>query len=281
MHNTQMMSKTQEIRVDRKKILPHYRMEEAHFHTYHELYYMYRGSCDTFIGKTLYHITEGDLLLVPHMEIHKTTNYSDSVNERIIITFTPEYMSMLINEYGEEPAERFLSVFHVSVPQARRKYLEDLLDRIVLESRHTEEDFCSRLLTKLYICEVLCFLYRCSQFRETEDRKTPLDAHCLSAVEYINAHFNEQLTLEQVAKHVNLSPTYLSRRFKRETSFGFKEYLLEVRMKEASVMLLETDKTITVIANACGFDDSNYFSGVFRKFKGVTPRQYRKMQQLI
>lgn len=96
------------------------------------------------------------------------------------------------------------------------------------------------------------------------------------AAKYIRDNFMYELSLASVAKHVNLSPTYLSKKFKSSTGFGCWEYIVLVRVQAACVMLLETNKSITEIATACGFRNSNYFGDVFKKEKGISPLQYRK-----
>jgi YesN/AraC family two-component response regulator len=78
-----------------------------------------------------------------------------------------------------------------------------------------------------------------------------------------------------------MSPAYCSRKFKSVTGFGFKEYLTNIRIREASRLLLTTSKSITEIAEACGFGDGNYFGDAFKKIKGVPPRVFRKMQGVV
>ena len=86
----------------------------------------------------------------------------------------------------------------------------------------------------------------------------------------------ESNSLEYVADKFNLSRSYLSKKFKTATGFGFKEYIINVRIQNACNLLLETNKSITDIAFECGFNDSNYFGDAFRKAKGISPHKYRK-----
>ncbi len=97
----------------------------------------------------------------------------------------------------------------------------------------------------------------------------------VEACSYINQNLQEPLTLEQLAKHIHVSPTYLSRLFKRETGSAFNNYVNQRRILRA-IQLLETRYKITDIAGMVGFDNAKYFSQVFRKHVGKTPQQYRK-----
>lgn len=95
------------------------------------------------------------------------------------------------------------------------------------------------------------------------------------AMLYISQNFNTQLTLEDAAGHVHLHPSYFSTLFKHSTGSSFKEYLNMVRIEESKQLLSNTDYSIIDIAIAVGFEDQSYFSKVFKKYTGLTPRQFR------
>ena len=73
-----------------------------------------------------------------------------------------------------------------------------------------------------------------------------------------------------------MSPSYFSRKFKLCTGFGYKEYLITIRILESCNLLSTTNMPITEIAAKCGFEDSNYFGDSFKKINGISPREYRK-----
>lgn len=95
------------------------------------------------------------------------------------------------------------------------------------------------------------------------------------ALAYIYQHFNTAITLEDVADHVHLHPSYFSSLFKKSTGSSFKEYLNMVRIEESKRLLTNTDFSIIDIAISVGFEDQSYFSKVFKKFTGLTPKQFR------
>lgn len=96
-----------------------------------------------------------------------------------------------------------------------------------------------------------------------------------SAMSYISEHFHTNLTLKAVSDHVHLHPSYFSALFKQSTGSSFKEYLNMVRIEESKRLLANTDFSIIDIAVAVGFEDQSYFSKVFRKYTGMTPKQFR------
>lgn len=92
---------------------------------------------------------------------------------------------------------------------------------------------------------------------------------------YIHAHLSEQIRLNDVAEYVDLSPNYFSSLFKREMGIAFADYLNQIRIKESQFLLETTDYPIVDIAAATGFNNQNYFTTIFRKHTGTTPKQYR------
>lgn len=95
------------------------------------------------------------------------------------------------------------------------------------------------------------------------------------AMLYISNNFSNDLTLEEVATYVHLNPAYFSSIFKQSSGSSFKEYLNMVRVEESKRLLANTDYSIIDIAIATGFEDQSYFSKVFKKYTGLTPKQYR------
>lgn len=96
------------------------------------------------------------------------------------------------------------------------------------------------------------------------------------AKEYIRTHMDDaSLTLNSMAEHVGLSSNYFGYVFKQRTGVNFIKYLTNVRMEHAKELLRTTDLTSAQIAERVGFLDPNYFSVVFKKTCGMTPREYR------
>lgn len=100
-------------------------------------------------------------------------------------------------------------------------------------------------------------------------------------IQYIEEHYWERVTLGQVADSVYLSRSYVSVLFKRETGWKFCDYLQEVRLRNACEFLLNSSCSIQEVAAQTGFFDTPHFSRVFKEKMGVSPSQYRKIQQSI
>lgn len=96
-----------------------------------------------------------------------------------------------------------------------------------------------------------------------------------NASKYVHMHLSEPIRLNDVAESVNLSPNYFSSLFKREMNISFADYVNQTRIKESQFLLDTTDYSILDIATSVGYNNQNYFTTIFRKFTGITPKQYR------
>ncbi|GAA3407439.1 helix-turn-helix domain-containing protein [Paenibacillus hodogayensis] len=105
----------------------------------------------------------------------------------------------------------------------------------------------------------------------------PTDHPELNAViDRILQHYDEPLSLASLAEWVSMDPSYLSDLFRKKTSVTLTNFLQNVRIESAKVLLTETSATIGEIAERVGFANDNYFNKIFRKWTGVSPGDYRR-----
>lgn len=96
-----------------------------------------------------------------------------------------------------------------------------------------------------------------------------------SAVDYLKAHYQESITLNEVASKLFISSYYLSRMFKKETNQNFVDFLNEIRVEKAKELLKDIQFKTYEVADAVGISDAHYFSKLFKKYAGVTPTEFR------
>ena len=104
---------------------------------------------------------------------------------------------------------------------------------------------------------------------------------CAAVRRYIDLHFKEPLTLEQLAEESHMNKYYLSHSFKREYGTSPINYMISRRIEESKYLLAETDLSMTQIAQLLGFSSLSYFSQVFRRTQSVSPLEYRQSTKTI
>lgn len=103
---------------------------------------------------------------------------------------------------------------------------------------------------------------------KTEKKQNYLVEH---VIYFLENHYTEDITLEQLARDHYVSPAYLSRIFKETTDMSPINYLIQIRLKNANALLKNEDTTVKEIAKAVGYDDAYHFSKLFKKYYGVSP----------
>ncbi len=113
------------------------------------------------------------------------------------------------------------------------------------------------------------------ELNETTSRHRAEPVAIWKARKYIEEHADEELSLTQVAKVVNMNANYLSEKFKQVTGTNFVEYVARTRFANACDLLRKSNLRISEIAFAAGFQSLSQFNRVFKRFSGKSPTQYR------
>ena len=266
-----------------------FEMQNEHYHSFYEFYYLVSGDRKFFLNGKNYRVKSGDIMLIPKREIHRTTFFGEgSEHERIAMCFSDEVIEHLQKSIGQEVFEQCFCQRQLSIPIEKREYLENMFDKLLKE--YQGQDEFSSILCRMYCEEIILFIIRCQKeniwqshqmvVEEAEDKSIE-DMEMEKAAQYMNQHFMEPLTLHVMAVRSCMSDSYFSRRFKQVTGFGFKEYLNMVRIRHACELLVSTNLSITQISEKCGYMDSNYFGDAFRKWKQISPREYRKGNTMV
>lgn len=128
--------------------------------------------------------------------------------------------------------------------------------------------------------EIIAFLqYKLEQIYtiSNEYKESTYSAIILDALDYIRDNYADmELSTNGIAKHVNLSSSWLSTKFKEEVGVGISDYLNSVRIQKAKQLFDQEDYMIYEVAERVGFTSSQYFSKIFKQYAGVTPNEYKR-----
>lgn len=237
---------------------------EKHYHNHFEIYFIEDGSCSYFINNKAYKLQPGDIVLVPEGIIHNTL-YENSMHSRFLINCTRSFLPTVA-----------IPFMHSDLFLYRNHNIKDQLYDIFckIENEYNNPDKISEDIIRCYVHMLFFLLVR--NENKYNDIYTKND-YIEQAVNFIQKNYASEISLSATAQMFSVSPEHFSRIFKKETGFGFCEYVTLVRLQNAEMYIKQSDKiSVTKIASKCGFNDSNYFSLKFKKMYGISPKQMHK-----
>jgi AraC-like DNA-binding protein len=157
--------------------------------------------------------------------------------------------------------------------------LDDCIEQAYKE--YCSKDLCYEMSLKSYVYRIMTLILRYNRdklFGNKNFTKLSSEFDRIRPVIYhIDSRYADKLYIEQLSKIINMSPFHFCRFFKRVTGMSPTEYINKVRIDMALKYLVDSDLTITEISEKVGFCSINYFDEVFKKRKGLSPVEFRKM----
>ena len=242
---------------------------DYHVHNSYEIFYLIDGNSEYFIDNSLFSVYPGNVVFISPNTIHRN-RYISKDYERIVINFSDDYIEPSIAKASSD-----LFTHKIFEPK-NMSFIKNLFSGIQREwDKLLQGDDISSSIIKSNINTLLAHFIRCE--KENYVHKASISNPSIDRlVQCINMNYHMPITLSFAAELLHMSPAYLSVLFQENTGFGFKEYIINVRIKNACSKLINTKNSIQDIAYSCGFNDSNYFSTMFKKVIGLSPLQYRK-----
>ncbi len=222
-------------------------------------------------------------LLEPHRAIEHEFNFYDA-----IATGNLDYVKENCNsnaftdpdgmgKLSEDPLQNIRYHFIVTTAMIARYCVHNGME---LEKAYGLSDFyilkmdkCKSIpeISKLH--DTMCLDY-CSKMQIIMKQQI-ISKPVVLCLDYIYSHIHYRITLDELAEYLNLSPSYLSKLFKKEVGIAISTYILNLKIEKAKNLLQYSEYTISDIANYLAFSSQSHFIQVFQKKIGITPHKYR------
>ena len=246
---------------------------EIHDHSAIEILLTLEGMVTYTIEDKVYQVRKGEVLIIPQDTAHSLTMEEGS--SRYLYLFEPD--AIMTMRDIKSMAIYFNKPFHLRDGSDAHVRIRELLLRAkdLYEKRELMwNTACYSCILRVYA--TLGQRYLSGIRPRTADNMRNMDSEVINAVmTYINNHYREELSLENVAGFAGFSRYYFSRSFKKQTGYSFKDYLCQKRLQVAMDLLIRTNRSMRDVAIESGFGSVATFNRVFREKKGCTPTQYR------
>ena len=236
-----------------------------HTHNHLELFYIVGGKGQFLIQDRLYPVNVNNLVIINPNVTHTEVSLNAQPLEYIVLGIEGIELATSENSNGQfNILDHFESV---EISGCLRNILREM------EQKNTGyEDVCQAYMEIL----IIRLMRNTSLAVQSDPQVISGNRQCAAVRRYIDLHFKESLTLEQLSEEAHINKYYLSHAFKREYGVSPINYMISRRIEESKYLLAETDLSMSHIAQLLGFSSLSYFSQVFRRTLDLSPMEYRQ-----
>ena len=241
-----------------------------HTHNCSELFYVIEGQGQFLIENRTYPVSAYDLVIVNPNVYHTEVSLNASPLKYIVLGVE----GLELAAVDEENNTNFCIINFKNHRENILLCLQNMLSEI--EKKHTGYEIVCQDLMEILIV-LLGRQTNFSTILAPVSKKT--SRLCGFTKRYIDAHYQENITLDQLAEVSHVSKYHLAHAFTEEYGISPINYLISKRILEAEHLLKTTDFSLSLISNTTGFSSSSYFAQIFKKQKGMSPTEFRKLSR--
>ncbi len=260
---------------------PRYHMP-FHWHKEWEIIHILEGDFTVHADETEYALHSGDILLIRDGMLHGGTP-QNCVYECFLFDLHGMYRNFEAVKKYLRPIYRRHLLPDIYYPSGCYPEIHSILATLSSACGQNPSDDTPSAPQELLVFGCLSLLFATilqTGCYSSNENVAPDNTHKIDLIktvlEYIELHYSSGITLEDLAGVANMNPKYFCRFFRSITHQTPMDYVNRYRIEKAARMLYGTELPVTDICMECGFNDSSNFIKVFRKYKGMTPKQYRK-----
>ena len=250
-----------------------------HWHPEIEITYVRKGTMCYKVNNLVYHLKEGDIVFNNSGALHSGTMENQEDCAYIPVTFDPRliygFFQSTINSKYVDPViqDSMLPAICIDQSESWHKPFREYLLRII-DLDEKKPDFYELDIT-ICLQSMWRLLLEHITYEPQASRENSLEYDRIKKIlSYIEENYQNKITLNDIAGHIHLCESECTRLFKRHMNTTLFAFLQEYRI-ERSLEFLQDDQPVSAVADKAGFSDPNYYSKVFAKIKGCSPRVYR------
>lgn len=261
------------LEIEYRKNTQTFNMPYMQFHDYYEFYFLLNGSREVFFENNLFVLHSGCLCIIPPYSMHKTEG---AAYERINLYISKSLLSPDELAFLQQSSEHPVYQLTLNQMQFVKTLLKEASTIQITDSnkrRNLLLSFSKAFLAYLQVG----ILQPVTSVSSSSYSKHP-DSIILQIAAFLGSEYRRHLTLDYLHKKFYLSKNTLCKRFREQMNCSPIEYLTYIRVNKAKMYLSTTKKSVSEIAELCGFSSANYFGLIFKKQIGLSPLNYRKRQ---
>lgn len=244
-----------------------------HWHQHLEILYLAEGKMTAHINETSYELVASDILIINPQDIHRTqtSEYCHYYLLQIPATHLERIsLNWKLLHFGEYLPRQ-------TSPDSLNFQLGEIFREFIALHEKKETGWNLLFLARLYHFLYLLYQKDCSLLSPQNKNRTERDfLRIEQSMQYVRKHYQEPISLNEIAAHLSLTPEYFCRLFKKYTGQTFLTYVAQVRLLRFYQGLIQTDESITFLLERNGITNYKQFMRMFKDAYGTTPHRLRK-----
>ena len=256
---------------------------KEHDHTFFELVYILTGTGIQWINNHKFPYHDGHLFMITPGDIHAFDIHTKT--KFVYIKFNDIYIHSAV--FGADNIQRLEFILQHANHQPGcilRNITDKLLVKPMIEAiirEYTNKHlYSTEIITQLINTIIIVVARNVAMFlpEKLDENSTEMSLNILQYIQS-NIYHPDKIKAKAISQHFGISPNYLGRYFKKQTNETMQQYILNYKMKMIESRLLHTDMRINEIVEELGFTDESHLNRLFRKYKGISPTEFRKQNQ--
>ena len=260
----------------------HDKDELAHMHDCLEISCVLQGSLYCAVNDDRFLLEQGDLCFINHGQLHRAMHAPTLQSKRITLIVSPNVLTRnsYVLEHFVKPLLDNRAFSHVKISQSNTIATEvrTLIERIDALERH-QQPGCE--LEEIALVHMI-FRHMYAAYCAVSHTNVSYDENIslqLAMTTYIYEHFDQHVTLDDIAQAGSVSKSKCARLFQKYAHTTPIDFLNTYRLEQSTALLASTDEAVSRIATQCGFNQQSYYNRLFLRAYNCTPKEYRKRVQ--
>lgn len=262
-------------------------MKAQHYHDTYEVYLQLSGERNLFYDDICYTLKKGDLVIIKPFEIHYTQHGTSNSYSRYVLNFHPQKLDTILSKSEASLLLQKLPFGVMSLHENDMEQVHQLLQSIDQISKKTGVFSEKRIYANVFILltnlidlsQTLCDVSHHDTQTKLHRSTQSIQQEIVEAIQYINTHYKDNITLEHMKEVTHLSKYHFCRVFHQYTGATFHNYLTNVRLTKVHPLLIHSNLTLEQIASKTGFRSSPQLNRAFQTVYQMSPSEFRKRKK--
>ncbi len=246
----------------------------AHFHPFTEIFFITDGKGAFYLSDQIVNVNKWDLIIINSNCLHTEKSSLSDVPLEYIVMGVDNLLLNFPESYSLTDNDKQIKLYEIMNFTKDKDIILNHFNTLIKEIENKEFNY--EIICKSILNMFITYIIRSrSSLLFIEESREKLNLECIKIKNYIDSHYSQNITLDFLSNLTYMNKFHLVHTFTKQIGLSPINYAINKRIQEAKNLLSTTSYSIRDIASIVGFSNSSYFSQMFKKVAGLTPKNYR------